>query len=143
MEIKQVRESLLQVFNEEKKRVVFWYDGEREFEETLPALQLDDGISIVRLDEIGALALKIKLELEDPEGRYLVYAPRPEPQPRDDWLLDMRLYGKTFHADKASIILNELGLVQQSLRPYLMRRKKFCQQGPSGPAEKVGEPGRR
>ena len=127
MEIKQVRESLLQVFNEEKKRVVFWYDGEREFEETLPSLQLGDGISIVRLDEVGALALKIKLEIEDPEGRYLVYSPRPEPQPQDDWLLDIRLYGRTFHADKASIVLNELGLVQQSLRPYLMRRKKFCQ----------------
>jgi hypothetical protein len=29
MEIKQVRESLLRIFREENKRIVFWYDGER------------------------------------------------------------------------------------------------------------------
>ena len=126
MEIKQVQESLLRVFAEEKKRIVFWYDGEREFEEMLPALKLD-GISILRLDEIGPLALKIQLELEDPEGRYLVYSPQPEPEQKDDWLLDVRLYSKTFHADRASILLNELGLNQQSLRPYLTQRKKFFQ----------------
>ena len=127
MEIRQVQESLLRIFSEEKKRIVFWYDGEREFEETLSSLQLEDGITIMRLDEVGSLALKIKLEIEDPEVRYLVYSPQPEPHQEEDWLLDIRLYSKTFYADKASIILNDLGLTQQSLRPYLLQRKKFFQ----------------
>lgn len=126
MEIKQVRESLLRVFEEEKKRIVFWYDSEGEFEGILPALGLD-GISIVRLDEIGSLALKVRLEIEDPEGRFLVYSPQPEPHLQEDWLLDIRLFSKTFHADRASVLLNELGLKQQSLRPFLTRRKKFFQ----------------
>ena len=95
---KQVKESLLRVFGAEKKRTVFWYDGEREFEKMLPTPQLDD-ISILRLDEISPMALKVRLELEDPEGRYLVYSPQPEPEQKDDWLLDVRLYSKTFHAD--------------------------------------------
>jgi hypothetical protein len=44
----------------------------------LPSLDLDE-VSLVRLDEMGALGLKIKLELEDPEGCYLVYSPEMEP----------------------------------------------------------------
>ncbi len=35
------------------------------------------------------------------------------------------LYSYTFHADKASIILNELTLENQSTRPYLNKRKDF------------------
>ena len=127
MEIRQVQESLLRIFNNEKKRIVFWYDGEREFEETLSALKLGDDVSVVSLEEIGSLALKIKLEIEDPEGRYLVYCSQPEPHQEEDWLLDIRLYSKTFCANKASIILNDFGLTQQSMTHHLMQRKKFFQ----------------
>ncbi|MBF0398183.1 MAG: BREX-1 system phosphatase PglZ type A, partial [Desulfobacterales bacterium] len=48
-----------------------------------------------------------------------------EPAPEDDWLLDIRLYSHNFHADKASIILNELNLDNQSIRPYLKERNTF------------------
>ena len=46
-------------------------------------------------------------------------------QPEKDWLLDIRLYSYTFHADKASILMNELGLENQSLRPFIKARKAF------------------
>jgi hypothetical protein len=36
-------------------------------------------------------------------GRYLIYAPTPEPDYDDYWLLDIRLYSHTFRADRASI----------------------------------------
>ena len=32
--------------------------------------------------------------------RYVIYAPYSEPVPEEDWLLDIRLYSYTFHADK-------------------------------------------
>ena len=91
METTQLTTSLRRCFDTESHRLVFWYDSEREFEEALSALALD-GVSILRLDEIGSLALKIKLELENLAGQYLIYAPFAEPDQEDDWLLDVKLY---------------------------------------------------
>ncbi|MEI6784166.1 MAG: hypothetical protein WCQ21_25010 [Verrucomicrobiota bacterium] len=71
------------------------------------------------------MAVKIRVEREDPTGRYLIYAPTPEPDYDDDWLLDIRLYSHTFRADRASIILDELGLANQALRSHVEERKKF------------------
>lgn len=124
MDIKQITASLKQIFEEYKKRIVFWYDREGEFSEIIPSLELE-GVTILRLDETGPFELKIKLELEDTESRYVIYAPYPEPVPEEDWLLDIRLYSYTFHADKASIVLDELGLTSQGMRLYLKGRKNF------------------
>ncbi len=124
MDIKQIKDTLDRIFSEKNKRIIFWYDGEKEFEEILPSLQLD-GVSILRLDEHGALELKIKLESEDTTGKYILYAPYHEPPPEKDWLVDIRLYSYTFHADKASIILKELDLANQSMRPFLQKRRDF------------------
>ena len=121
MDIKQIKDSLNKIFNEENKRIIFWYDTEKEFEETIPSIEID-GVNILHLNEIGSLELKIRLELEDTTGKYIIYAPYPEPAPEDDWLYDIRLYSYTFHADKASIILNELTLENQSTRPYVKIR---------------------
>ncbi|MBS3756741.1 MAG: hypothetical protein KGY56_13665 [Desulfobacterales bacterium] len=38
MDTKQVTEALHDIFGREKHRIVFWYDGEQEFSETLPEL---------------------------------------------------------------------------------------------------------
>ncbi|HWP91799.1 MAG TPA: BREX-1 system phosphatase PglZ type A [Thermodesulfobacteriota bacterium] len=124
MDIKQVKDSLNKIFKEKDTRIVFWYDTEREFEEVIPSLELD-GIGLIRLDETSPLEVKIKLELEDKEGKYIVYSPSPEPDPEEDWLLDIRLYSYTFHADRASLLLNELGLKNQTMRSYLKERHSF------------------
>jgi len=124
MEISQVNAVLNRLFHEQGKRIVFWNDPQSEFEETLAALAVPD-IKVLRLDQEGALAVKIRVEREDPTGRYLIYAPMAEPDYDDDWLLDIRLYSHTFRADRASIILDELGLANQALRTHIEERKKF------------------
>jgi len=125
METTQLTTSLHRCFKAEGHRLVFWYDPEHEFEEALPALDID-GVNILRLDEIGSLALKFKLELEDLAGQYLVYAPFAEPDQEDDWLLDIKLYSHVFYADRSSVVLNELGLKQVSLRSHIAKRLTFC-----------------
>ena len=94
----QLMDTLYKIFKEENQRIVFWYDADREFEEGLADLKLD-GVNLLRLHEIGSLEVKVLLELQDTTGRYLLYAPFPEPAVKDDWLLDVRLYSRTFHAD--------------------------------------------
>ncbi len=124
MNMDKVRETLERIFRDKKKRIVFWYDAEQEFEDSLSSIQVDDA-SILRIDEYGSLELKIKLEVEDTQGKYILYAPYAESAPEDDWLFDIKLYSYIFHADQASILLKELKLEQQSLRTYLKQRKAF------------------
>lgn len=124
MNIVSIIDTLKAIWFDKKHRIIFWYDGEKEFEEIFPSLSII-GVSKIRLDQISALELKIKLELDDTEGKYLLYSPSFEPPPEEDWLYDIKLYSYTFHADKASIILNELNLNNQSMRPYIAARHAF------------------
>ena len=123
-DLNQINSALERLFNEEGQRIVFWNDPEMEFHSTLPFVMLD-GVTTLRLDRVGALEAKIRLEREEPNGKFLLYAPSEEPDYEDDWLLDIRLYSRSFRADKASILLQELGLVNQHLRTHIADRRKF------------------
>ena len=124
MDVAQITDALDRVFNDEHVRIVFWNDPDGEFIETLPDIALA-GVEVLKLDDVGALEVKVRIEQDDPAGRYLLYSPTEEPDYEDDWLLDMRLYGRSFRADRASIILQELGLARQHLRQHLAKRRKF------------------
>jgi uncharacterized protein (TIGR02687 family) len=119
-----IEQGLQRLFQDDGQRLVFWHDPEREFEDSLATLNLET-VTLLRLDEHPALAVKVRLEQEDPTGRYLLYAPCEPPDPEQDWLLDIRLYSASFRADRASMLLAELGLTQQALRPHLAERAKF------------------
>ena len=124
MDVAQITAALDQVFNDQQVRIVFWNDPDGEFAGSLPDIALE-GVEVLKLDEVGALEAKVRIEQEDPAGRYLLYSPAEEPDYEDDWLLDMRLYGRSFRADRASIILRQLGLAHQHLRQHLAKRRKF------------------
>jgi len=124
MDLTQLNDTLRDVFAEEGARIVFWNDPDQEFSGALDDLMLDD-VHLVRLDEVGALETKLRIEREDPGGRYLLYSPAEEPNFDEDWLLDIRLYSRSFRADRASIILDELGLAHQSVREHIALRRKF------------------
>ena len=124
MDSKQINDALIQAFKEDAPRIVFWNDPDGEFIETLRSISLE-GVTVLRLDRIGALEAKIRIEQDDTAGRYLLYSPTEEPDYEDDWLLDMRLYSRSFRADRASIILQALGLSHRRLRQHLSTRRKF------------------
>ena len=123
-DLNQINVALERLFNEERQRIVFWHDPDREFQHTLPFILLE-GVTTLRLDEMGALEVKLRLERDEVGGKFLLYAPTEEPDYEDDWLLDIRLYSRGFRADRASILLQELGLVNQHLRTHLADRHKF------------------
>ncbi|HZX49385.1 MAG TPA: BREX-1 system phosphatase PglZ type A [Nitrospirota bacterium] len=128
MNIERINEKLTELFTQH--RLVFWNDPEREFEEMLPSMGFDgpdgnDGINILRPEKIGQLKAKVVIEIERPGDKFLVYSPDAIPRPEDDWLLDVRLYSYQFFADSASMIVEELGLRNHSLRDHIAKRKKF------------------
>ncbi len=103
--------------------VVFWHDVEAEFTSVLDGVA-PEGVQLVRLDDTPALQIKIDIE-RAPHQRRLIYSTQPEPAPTQDWLLDVRTRSKAFRADTASILLEDLGLITQSLRYHLKERAKF------------------
>ena len=126
MDTKQVNDALEKLFREE--RIVFWNDPDREFVGYLTGSLFSpiEGVNVIRLDQSGTLEAKLRIERDDPKSKFLIYSPEEEPNYEDDWLLDIRLYSRTFRADRASIILEELGLNTQHLRDHLSQRRKFC-----------------
>lgn len=122
MNTSQITEALSRFY--EEHRIVFWNDPRGEFLESL-AETVPDDVVVIRPDEQGALATKIRIEIDEPQSKFLVYSSTDEPKPENDWLLDVRLYAKTFTADAASLILNELGLESQALRSHISNRMAF------------------
>ena len=118
----QIKSLISNLFNE--SRIVFWNDADQEFTTELSSL-VPDGVNLIMLDDEPKLQLKQKLEIQDLSGQYLLYSPKAEPLPEDDWLLNIRLYSRIFRADAVSVQLDELGLLNQSMREHLKRRAKF------------------
>ncbi|WP_338415201.1 BREX-1 system phosphatase PglZ type A [uncultured Sphaerotilus sp.] len=107
---------------------VFWHDTDGEFSAVLDQLALGDQVRILRIDELPALQVKLDLEADlAAQGgqHWLLYSNRPEPPLAQDWLLDVRLRSKPFHADAISIAREDLGLSTLSLMPHLKLRAKF------------------
>ena len=104
--------------------IVFWNDADGEFAGQLDSLDLP-GVEIIRLDQTPALRAKVLIDAAGKDGRWLIYAPTEEPDPVSDWLLDLRLRSKSFRADSASILLEDLGLTSLALRSHLKERAKF------------------
>src|SRR5262245_58136218 len=102
MDTKQINDALERIFTEDDARIVFWNDPDKEFQNSLPFIMLD-GVTTLCLNDLGSLETKIRLEKEDPSGKYLLYSPTEEPDYEGDWLLDIRLYSRSFRADRASI----------------------------------------
>ena len=125
MDHAKIDSALSRLFDEQGHRIIFWNDPDREFLNDLWLLKLEN-VQVVRLDQVGALEAKIRIERDEPKTRFLLYSPSEEPDFEDDWLLDIRLYARNFRADRASLLLDELGLTRQHLRQHLFDRRKFC-----------------
>lgn len=127
MRANQVDQALRKKFIDEGERLVFWVDEKKEFRSYIDKGLPEDlvGVSVLDLDEVGELSAKLLLEREDTEGKYLVYRTGEITSPEEDWLLDICLYSAEFHADVASVWLEELGLSSLFMRAHLKERAAF------------------
>lgn len=107
----------------ENHTIVFWHDVDGEFSNIIDGLLLD-GVQLIRVDNQPKLRIKMQIEAS-PNQRLLLYSNDAEPEPPNDWLLDVRLRSRVFRADSASILLEDLGLTTLSLRSHIKERAKF------------------
>lgn len=93
-----------------QRRIIFWYDEDKEFEDKLDEVVLENA-KVIALTGNNAFSVKKLLSLDDLTANYLVYSPLAYNRPDDNWLLDVELYSEAFRADLISIWMDEMGLV--------------------------------
>lgn len=107
------------------RRIIFWFDSEREFESMLDELDLTD-VKILKLTGDNFFEAKMLLSETDTQSNYLVYDPLTYKKREDNWLRDIQLYSEEFRADLVSMQMNELKMPQTTqLRRAMKHYKKF------------------
>ena len=109
-----------------KRRVIFWYDEDKEFEDQVDEIALNDA-KVVKVTGSNSFAIKKLLVMDDTTSNYLVYCPVTFERPEDNWLLNVELYsGEPFRADLNTIWMEEMGLpASQMLRKQVKQYHKF------------------
>lgn len=92
-----------------KRRIIFWYDDDREFEDLLDELELKNAQVLV-LTGTNNFAVKKLLTVENTTSNFLVYCPLSYDKPEDNWLINIEMYSEEFRADLNSIWMDEMGL---------------------------------
>ncbi|MER2266805.1 BREX-1 system phosphatase PglZ type A [Methylobacterium oxalidis] len=104
--------------------IVFWSDPDRQFGDFVAGLRFEN-TCIVRTSDASALETKLRIASASADERFVLYEDRVRPEPAKDWLLDIRHYARSFSADRASHIREDLGLADFSMRDHIAARSKF------------------
>lgn len=127
IEIKKVLEDNLNksLSHGRKRNIVFWYDDAGEFTDDVDELELNNA-RVLKLNGKNSFHVKYILEHEDQASNCLIYAPFNKPAARENYLLDIQKYSIDFSADKATVLMRELNVTDDSLRaPFRMYLKFF------------------
>ena len=108
LNLKQIINKLDTEFAGDTRKIVFWYDDMANFVDEIDQIKLKN-VKIWKLTGHNQFQTKLLLERQDTKSNYLVYAPFPEPDIQENHLKDTMLYAKRFYADRASLILVNLG----------------------------------
>ena len=108
---------------QEGHRIVFWYDPDGSFAEDVDQLQLPD-VTLLHLTDRNSFRVKLRIEHEDPHGKYLLYGPFVKPDVAVNHLEDMLLYSSQIYADKLSFLAHEAGIPSR-LQDTLKKLKPF------------------
>ena len=123
LNFKQITDRLNAEFTGDTRKLVFWYDDRADFAEDIDALQLENA-KLLKLTPGSQFATKYFLERQDKTTNYLIYAPFPKPDVRENHLEDTMLYSKRFFADRASLLSVDLG-IDQKYKQVIEKHIKF------------------
>ena len=123
LNLKQIIDRLNAEFTGDARKLVFWYDDKAEFEEDIDAVELENA-KVYKLEPDNQFMTKRFLEREDTSTNYLIYAPFPKPDVKDNHLEDTLLYSKRFFADRASLLSVDLG-IEEKYKPIIEKHIKF------------------
>ena len=123
LNLKQIIDRLNAEFTGETRKLVFWYDDKAEFAEDMETVELQNA-KVYHLQPDNQFYTKYFLERVDKTTNYLIYAPFPKPDVRDNHLEDTMLYSRRFFADRASLLSVDLG-IEEKYKPVIEKHIKF------------------
>jgi len=109
--------------NGEKRKIIFWNDYGREFEDVINEVNIE-GVRIHRLTPTNSFFTKYLIEEEDIKSNFLLYNTVKIQDNKENWLLDIVVYSEQFYADKTSLTMKELE-IDISLRDIFSEHKEF------------------
>jgi len=108
-----------------KRRIIFWHDEDKEFEDKLDEF-VPDNAKLVVLTGSNNFEVKKLLSFDDKTSNFLVYSPIAYDSLEDNWLLDIELYSEEFRADLISIWMDEMSILSTpTLRKQVKAYRKF------------------
>lgn len=129
MEMTEIQEKIKELMAEPERTIVFWYDDDGAYKEEVEhGFALKEGAKLWILEENNWFQTKLLLEQEDPETDYLVYAPFPRPEDRENMLADIFYYSRHFYSDKLVQIMGDLGMPAEC-QDEVKRFRKFWTSG--------------
>jgi len=123
LNLKQIVKKLNSEFTGDTRKLVFWYDDKGEFAEDIDRIELINA-KVYKLKEGNQFYTKYFLEKEDTTTNYLIYASFPKPPVAINHLEDTLAYSKRFYADRASLLLIDLG-IEEKYKPVIEEHIKF------------------
>lgn len=123
LNLNQIIDRLNAEFSGDTRKLVFWYDDKGEFVEDMQDVTLENA-RVYFLQPDNQFQTKIFLERIDRTTNYLIYAPFPKPDVKDNHLEDTLLYSKRFFADRASLLAVDLG-IEEKYKPVIEKHIKF------------------
>ena len=123
LNLKQIIDRLNAEFTGDTRKLVFWYDDKGEFAEDMDGVVLENA-KVYRLEPDNQFYTKRFLEREDTTTNYLIYAPFPKPDVKENHLEDTLLYSKRFFADRASLLCVDLG-IDEKYKSIIEKHIKF------------------
>ena len=123
LNLKQIIDRLNAEFTGDTRKLVFWYDDKAEFAEDIESVELENA-KVYLLKPYNTFITKRLLEREDTTNNYLIYAPFPKPDVKENHLEDTLLYSKRFFADRASLLSVDLG-IEEKYKPIIEKHIKF------------------
>ena len=123
LNLKQITDKLNSEFSGEVRKLVFWYDEGAEFVDDVDTLDLVNA-KVLHLEPDNQFYTKYFLERVDKTTNYLIYAPFPKPDVRENHLEDTMLYSRRFFADRASLLSVDLG-IEEKYKPVIEKHIKF------------------
>ena len=110
MNLDEIENRINSIFDEAYHRqIIFWYDENQEFREDIENINLKNA-KLHILKDNNLIQTKYKIEFEDKESNYLIYAPFGQPNDNENYLADLTHYAVPFSADKIEMIGQELGI---------------------------------
>ena len=99
MNLEQIIDRLNTEFTGDTRNLVFWYDDNGEFAEDMKDIELENA-RVYYLEQDNQFYTKYFLERVDTTTNYLIYAPFPKPDVRENHLEDTLLYSVNFANSK-------------------------------------------